>query len=398
MKRTGRIGLLAVGLAMLVVGPVAQSAEAQHSWWSDRAPSDMRVEEFYENIQVMNGMRADLLRPSMSAMEATLGIHCNYCHAPGDNAADTPMKETARRMMRMVRDINNSTFGGRNVVTCATCHTTTPKPALYAPVGQGRQLPAELSAAGQVSEEVPIEGEAPTVTQILDRYLQAIGGAQAVQRITSIAGTGTFRDYGELDYVHTTRMPREPTGLELFVKGQDQRRAVIKQARGDLITVQQADSGWASGGFFGAADLPPREMAPDEVDASKIQNAVVFPMLFSDLVHEMRVVGTATVGGRPATVVLGHTDALPVVKLYFDQGTGMLSNVQYYTENPICCRRVFNIVLTDRQNLGGVQVPRRWILTSDRDTYHEYTFTNLQVNTAVDDALFMMPAAPPPAR
>ena len=401
MIRTRRAGLFAVAFALLIGGAGARSAEAQHSWWTDRAPADVRAEEFYENIQVMNGKPADQIRASMSALEATLGVHCGYCHVSGDNAADTPLKQTARRMMRMVRDINETTFGGRNVITCATCHAGSTQPATFAPVGGGRQMPPEIAAAGMLGEETPLEGDTPAVDQLIDRYLAAVGGPQAVQGITSLTGSGTFTNYGHLDVAgdHRTRNVRDPTPFALFVKDQNQRSAVIQLNRGDLIATQDGDSGWTLGGFFGSANLPARDMAGDEVDASRLQNAALFPMQLRELVQEMRVTGTATVGGQPTTVVTGRTNALPVVKLYFGQNSGLLANIQYWIENDICCRRVFNILLTDRTDLAesGVRVPRRWIVTSDRDTFHEYRLETLELNTAVDDAVFVKPEPPPGA-
>jgi hypothetical protein len=45
-----------------------------------------------------------------------------------DWAADTPRKITARRMVNMVATINQTNFGGRQLVTCWTCHRNRDKP------------------------------------------------------------------------------------------------------------------------------------------------------------------------------------------------------------------------------------------------------------------------------
>src|SRR5712691_10170618 len=45
-----------------------------------------------------------------------------------DWAADTPRKRMARTMVNMVATINRTNFGGRQMVTCWTCHRNRDKP------------------------------------------------------------------------------------------------------------------------------------------------------------------------------------------------------------------------------------------------------------------------------
>jgi len=68
---------------------------------------------------------ADLMQPSMQMMEISLGVHCVYCHDPDATKRDldtNPRKEVARGMLRMVDEINKTTFKGQAVVNCYTCH------------------------------------------------------------------------------------------------------------------------------------------------------------------------------------------------------------------------------------------------------------------------------------
>jgi hypothetical protein len=60
----------------------------------------------------------------MQSFETALGItECTYCHVQGDFASDmNPNKVTARRMIRMVRDINTKFPDGMKHVNCWTCH------------------------------------------------------------------------------------------------------------------------------------------------------------------------------------------------------------------------------------------------------------------------------------
>jgi len=74
----------------------------------------------------------------MQTYNIALGVKCNFCHVPMKNIPDSldyisdaePMKENARKMMRMVININKTNFyfdenqrpEYLNTVTCKTCH------------------------------------------------------------------------------------------------------------------------------------------------------------------------------------------------------------------------------------------------------------------------------------
>ncbi len=90
------------------------------------------AEQFYKNIKVLKGTPADQLNLAMHLVEGELGVDCTFCHVDHDPAHfpldDNKNKETARKMMQMVIDINNNTFEGKQVVTCYTCHQGHPLP------------------------------------------------------------------------------------------------------------------------------------------------------------------------------------------------------------------------------------------------------------------------------
>ena len=67
---------------------------------------------------------------AMRSFNEALGVQCDYCHMQGDMASDAnPRKETARKMIAMVRQIEpyfvstNGVFPrGYHEVDCMTCH------------------------------------------------------------------------------------------------------------------------------------------------------------------------------------------------------------------------------------------------------------------------------------
>ena len=72
---------------------------------------------------------ANELNQSMHLMKGATGMDCLYCHIEREWEKDVkPAKEVARAMITMMMDINKRNFGGRQVVTCNTCHNGRPIP------------------------------------------------------------------------------------------------------------------------------------------------------------------------------------------------------------------------------------------------------------------------------
>ena len=112
------IGVAAIPFALLMsVALAAQSG-------SQNPPP---AEQVFKNIQVLKGIPVDDFMDTMGIMSAALGFDCVECHVGAGTdtvkwEADTDKKRSARRMTLMVAAINRTNFGGRQVVTCWTCH------------------------------------------------------------------------------------------------------------------------------------------------------------------------------------------------------------------------------------------------------------------------------------
>jgi hypothetical protein len=83
--------------------------------------------------------------PSISSwdhghLSAATGLNCTDCHldeSGGDwakYADENARKQMARRMMVMVNTINQTNFGGRQVVTCFTCHRGASRPSVMSSI------------------------------------------------------------------------------------------------------------------------------------------------------------------------------------------------------------------------------------------------------------------------
>ena len=85
------------------------------------------------NLQVLKPQEVNA---AMGMIVRGTGLTCEACHTGGARASDaTYEKLAARKMLAMVKAINASTFDGKEVVTCYTCHRGTPR-VMNAPEGQ----------------------------------------------------------------------------------------------------------------------------------------------------------------------------------------------------------------------------------------------------------------------
>src|SRR5436190_2198276 len=163
---------------------------------SEKPPSAMLAENVFKNVQVLKGIPVDQFMGTMGFFSASLGMNCTDCHVDesGGNwakyADDNALKRTARRMMLMVSNINTTSFGGRQVVTCNTCHRGTRRPNVMPSLAllYGAPSPDE---PGDPFEQAPGQ---PAADQVLDRYLMALGGPQRVGRLSSLVAKVTIAD------------------------------------------------------------------------------------------------------------------------------------------------------------------------------------------------------------
>src|SRR5262250_52201 len=87
------------------------------------------AEQKFKNIQIFKTLPATQLDPTMAFISGSLGVRCNYCHVSnGFEKDDKPTKQTARRMIQMVFDLNKGSFNGQGTVSCYTCHRGKPTP------------------------------------------------------------------------------------------------------------------------------------------------------------------------------------------------------------------------------------------------------------------------------
>src|SRR5271165_2782829 len=145
------------------------------------------AEQAFKNIQVLKGIPADQVVPTMRFIRDSLGgVACGFCHLQDRSADDKPEKQMARKMIAMELAINKDTFGGSVEVTCYTCHRGAAMPV-------GTPVISDQTTAAAAAPPANQQASAgPTVDQILAKYIAALGGEQALRKVTSRVITGTM--------------------------------------------------------------------------------------------------------------------------------------------------------------------------------------------------------------
>src|SRR5215204_4196861 len=172
---------------------------------------DKPVEQTRKNIQVLKGLPESQLFPEMNFIAASLGVQCGFCHVnKGKDAQgrtnwvwesdEKQEKKTAREMMRMVLTVGKGDFGvSRGEVTCYTCHRGQEHPQSLPnlPLAASGHEPAPgTRPAPGAANAAPAAGNAPrpeqpTVQQVFDKYLAAVGGREAAAKFLTLVVKGT---------------------------------------------------------------------------------------------------------------------------------------------------------------------------------------------------------------
>ena len=191
----------AVAFLILTRIPLAYGQAAN----SKPAQKPLMAEDVFKNVQLLKGIPVKEFMDTMGFFSAATGMNCIDCHSPqaadslAEYAIDTPLKQTARKMMLMVNTLNKGNFGGQRKVTCYTCHRATDHPEAIP------SLLDQYSVAPDDPDKAEIAGNGGTqpvnkmsADQILDKYIQAIGGAPQLAKLTSFVAKGTYEGFDSL--------------------------------------------------------------------------------------------------------------------------------------------------------------------------------------------------------
>ena len=220
-------------------------------------------------------------------------------------------------------------------------------------------------------------------TQILDKYITALGGAQRLAAINSVVITGASVGY----------MGLGGTGdFSIYAKAPNQKATIIKfkdhPDRGESTWAVNGTSGWMKTprGLFSEVEL-----VGGELDGARLEAQMAFPGQIKQVLTNWRVGPKQPIGDHDYVVVQGTGPRNLLATLYFDEQTGLLVRLIRYSPSPVG-RMPTQIDFGDYRDVGGIKFPfeYKFLWLDGRFTAK---ISDVKTNVAIDAAVFGRPSA-----
>ena len=341
------------------------------------ADGPQTTDTLFKNILVLKGMRIDTFFDAMGMFAASMGDDCTYCHSKKavlDREAfaeATPRIQRARQMIVMMQALNKQYFAGAPKVTCFTCHRGS-----YVPENSPRFSLQYGSPEDDPNVMTFIPDTRTSADQVLDKYLQAIGGPGALAKVTSFTAKGTYSGFDTGD---------KEIPVEIFAKAPNQRSWIIHLVDGPSYRVYDGTNGWWAGPD---APAPIEVLTSGNLDRARLEALVAFPTGIKQAFTSWKV-GRTAIDDKDVTIVQGTKAGLLPVNFYFDNATGLLVRIVRWNETPVGPVPT-QLEYTDYRDVAGVKMPFSWVMTQ---TYMQATIklSAMQPNVAIDAARFARP-------
>src|SRR6516164_9128359 len=348
MSKWRQVRALALALGALAVIAFGLPSSAPAA--DQTAPAkQLMSEQAFKNVTVLKGIPVDEFMNTMGFIAAATNYNCIDCHVgakvEGDwstYAQDTPRKQTARKMILMVQEINRANFAGARVVTCYTCHRNLQ--------GAPKITPRLAEQYGEPPDPDPNEVEirrqapgAPSADQVFDKYLQAVGGAQKAAAVTSIVFKGTYEGYAE---------PKAP--VDIYVKAPNQRTMIVHTDLGERTTTCDGNNGWMAAPTTDKP-FPVIGYTGGDLDGVRLDAVLSLPAGIRQAITKPAV-GSTSIDDKDVMVVQGTANGgRSSIKLYFDEQSGLLLRQVRFADT-IIGRVPIQVDYSDYRDVAGTGV------------------------------------------
>jgi photosynthetic reaction center cytochrome c subunit len=369
-------------MVLCLLANAAARSQSTSTTGADQKPQ--MSEEAFKNIQVLRGIPVNEFMGTMGFFAASLGMNCTDCH--GDDSAgswdkyadDTPLKQTARRMVLMENLINRADFGAVRMVTCYTCHRGIQHPEVTPSLDEqyGPPPPADSDRV----EPLPNAPDSPSAAeQILDKFIQAVGGAQQLAKLNSFTAKGTYSGF-DTEF--------QKVAVEIFAKAPNQRATTVHASAGDDTTTYDGRDAWLAATN---KPVPLIMLVGGDLDGAVMDADLSFPALLKqDLSKWHAGFPPVKINDRAVQVVEGTAPGGTQVKLYFDKESGLLVRQARFMDTAVGLTPL-NVDYSDYREVSGVKMPFKWTVTWV-DGQSTTELSNVQPNAPVAAAKFAKPA------
>ena len=284
---------------------------------STSPPQAQTAGERYKSIRILKEIPSTEVIPAMAVIAGSLGVTCSHCHGAEWVSDDNPNKQKARQMIEMTRRVDKE-FGGQGLITCNTCH-------------QGHAVPPSVPLVENAGWNKPVTAAAaplPSLENIIDRYVAAMGGKPALEQIKTRTIAGAV-----------TRM----NGRTPPVSGEFEATASLP----------------------GSGQVNTEFSYPPEAEGEMVYS-FIRPLRIRELYPGMEIAGRVRLAGKDAVAVRATTTRGAVHTLFFDEASGLL--LRRYSEKPTALGQLpEEFDFADYREVKGVQVPH--LITWSRADY-----------------------------
>ena len=217
----------------------------------------------------------------------------------------------------------------------------------------------------------------PTVDQVLDKYVQALGGKASIEKMTTlvIKGKVDVPSTGETGSMETCRKApnKEMQMINIPSNGPSE--------RGFDGTV-----GWNWDPDSGSSDMSPADLA-----AMKLESDFYRDIRLKELYPKISLKGKERVGAREAYVVEAPHEDGSSEKMYFDTESGLLIQSEVPIDVPDEGKTIVNSQYEDYRDVEGVKVAFT-IRQTSADFDYVIKLSEVKYNVSVDDTKFKKPS------
>jgi zinc protease len=217
----------------------------------------------------------------------------------------------------------------------------------------------------------------PTVDDIFANHIKAVGGKEAIEKITSRSMKGSF----EVEAYGVTGAP-----VEIFAKAPNKSAMKIDiSGFGVVNQVFDGATGWDSNPMTGL-----RELSGAELARMKRGSDFYRELNYKKYYTKMIVKGREKVGSYETYLIEATPAEGSIEKLYFDVDTGLLVRRDGEEESPQG-KVLLENYLEDYKVVDGVKIPHVMKRVNPAMTI-VIKFTEVNNNVEIDDATFNKPS------
>lgn len=248
--------------------------------------------------------------------------------------------------------------------------------AVFAQQPEIKPQPKPEAKTPEAAAGTPAPAKLPAAKEIIDRYVQAIGGRAANEKFKTRASKGT---------IELAPMGVKGT-IESYAAAPDKIYTKLTLAGlGDIIDAYDGTTAWVVNPLQGN-----RDKAGAELLQTKLMSTFHRDVNLDKLYPQMEVKGVEKVGDREAYVVVATPVGLDPQTFYFDKENGYLLRSDSVTVSPEG-KTPIKSYFDDFRTVDGVKIPFK--VRAVTPQFEIVTvLTEIKNDAAVDEKIFSKPA------